>query len=145
MIKVYAAGSMTWVRGGPGGKWRSKLPHLPDVQWLIPRPTPGGTAENKFQPHVYIPHDFFNVQQCDVLLAVFEPGATERQAGTCTEVGLARAWDKPIVAVCPDETAREEFHFPLWFALTVVQTIEEAIEVIRFMAGTTGTNGGPND
>jgi nucleoside 2-deoxyribosyltransferase len=69
------------------------------------------------------------------MLVCLEPGDAPAQHGTCTEVGYAYGLGKPMIAVCPDDTAKFRFKFPLQLVLSTVSTLDEALNIISFAAG----------
>jgi len=136
---VYTCGSMTMASGGKGGLWRKDLPTIDGIEWLHPRKAPDATEANRYNPGLYRPHDAFNIlHRADMVLAVFEARAPDRQAGTCTEVGLAYAAGIAVVGVALDDEAREAFGFPLHFCDPVVGSVNEGVEYVMYANGLAG-------
>lgn len=135
MIKVYAGGSCAKMEDKEsGGEWRGDLPHISGVEWFFPTRPPNASKENNFLPSFYIIQDLVHINMCDILLFVFEEGAKVPQHGTCTEIGIGYAKGIPTIAVCPDDMVRASFSFPLSLIPSVVSTLDEAFEIIRFAA-----------
>jgi len=137
-MRVYAAGSMGGVEGKVGGEWRKKLPHIENLDWVLPIASPGLAKGRETQANYFIAADITCLNSCDLMLAVFEVGkwngGTVPMHGTCTEVGIAHASGIPIIGVCPDEEAAETYKFPLKLIPTVVNSLDEAVDIIRFVA-----------
>lgn len=140
-LLVYTAGVLTpaaWERN-----YRRKLPEIPGIKFMNPKLFPadllfedgGKTYRNLVMGAIKVGDELW-INKCDIMLVEFEDWKEtgEIQTGTSTEVGMARALRKRIVAVASTPEIRRQRHFPLAFCDTVVDTLEEAYEILRFCA-----------
>ena len=124
-ISVYTAGS-AFDLGNIGSNYRLALPKIKGIRWLHPALAPA----NKGFSFAY-PRDIIQLQESDVILAVFTKGRVQR--GTSAEVGMASIMDKVIIIVSEDEECDHELRYILAFIHTKVRTLKEALEVLEFM------------
>ena len=85
---------------------------------------------------IYGPADRIAVRNCDVLLANCD--RLEGGHGTACEIGMAVALGKEILLVCPSEETRYIWRFAVGAVPPVYDSLEEAVEVIRYAAGQIG-------
>jgi len=127
MLNVYLAGA---VRGSQG-TWRDQVPEIPNVCFIHPGARiPGGNEERRSD--LYCPADRISVQKCDILLAHCD--RLEGGHGTAVEIGMALAYGKEIFLVCPNEESRYIWRFSVGSTPTVYDSLEAALEVIRYAA-----------
>jgi hypothetical protein len=128
MLSVYLAGA---VRGSKG-TWRDRIPEIPNVRFIHPGARiPGGNEERRSD--LYGPADRISVQKCDILLANCD--RIEAGHGTAVEIGMALAYGKEVFLVCPDEESRYVWRFSVGATPNVYSSLEQAVEVIRYVAG----------
>ena len=134
MLRVYLAGA---VRGSHGA-WRDRIPEIPSVCFMHPGAAiPGGNDEQRSD--LYCPADRISVRECDILLAHCD--RIEGGHGTAVEIGMALALGKEVLLVCPTEESRWVWRFAAGCVPRVYDTLEAAVEVVRYTAGqTSGTS-----
>ena len=125
-IGVYTAGSAKDL-GNTKSNWRKTLPDIKGVRWLNPALAP----EGKNFPFAF-PRDIIQLQEAKVVLAIFNKGRVQR--GTASECGIAWALDKVLIIVSDSEENDNELRYILGFATAKVRSLEEALEIITFMA-----------
>jgi len=135
-LKVYTAG---WVPKTAEEiktttTWRADLPALRNVEWMCPRPPPGACAANRGKPDYFLPSDLHMIGKSDVMLAKFETRPDRPQFGTAAEVGYAFGIRKPIIVAYGDEPTLLRYTFAIQLAQSRVASLEEAVDIIRFMA-----------
>ena len=127
MLNVYLAGA---VRGTHGG-WRERVPPIANVCFMHPgAAVPGGDDERRMD--LYCPADRISVGKCDILLAHCD--RIERGHGTAVEIGMALGLGKEVMLVCPTEESRWVWRFAAGCVPHVYDSIEAAVEVIRYAA-----------
>ncbi len=127
MLNVYLAGA---VRGSHGA-WRDRIPEIPGVCFMHPGATiPGGNDEQRSD--LYCPADRISVTKCDILLAHCD--RIEGGHGTAVEIGMALALGKEVMLVCPSEESRWVWRFAACCVPHVYDSLEAAIEVVRYAA-----------
>lgn len=139
-LTVYTAGVLNPAK--PDLNYRATLPDIPGIAWRHPKLfTTALYKENTQEFRNLIIGamkcaDEFWIKKCDLFLVVFEDWDTEKelQTGTSTECGIARALGKTSIAVASNLATRNRRHFPLAFCDTVVDNIDEACEILQFLA-----------
>ena len=127
MLNVYLAGAVR----GTHGTWRDQIPEIPHVCFIHPGAhIPGENAERRSE--LYGPADRISVQKCDILLANCD--RIEGGHGTAVEIGMALAYGKEVFLVCPNEESRYVWRFSVGATPTVYDSLEAALEVIRYAA-----------
>jgi nucleoside 2-deoxyribosyltransferase len=127
MLKVYLAGAVR----GAHGDWRQRIPELPGVCFLHPGARlPGGDEERRSD--IYGPADRLAVRTCDVLLAHCD--RLEGGHGTAVEIGMALALGREIFIVCPTAEARFVWRFAVAATPNVFDSLEGAVEALRYAA-----------
>jgi len=119
MIKIYSGGRMP----GLDTDWRNELPRLDNIRWL--HPPYGGDANSWF------PKDVILIRQSDMLYAHFVDGYEHK--GVLTEIGIAYALGIPVV-ICASKQMQETYNFAMMCATSVVETFDEALDIIEFIA-----------
>ncbi len=128
MLRVYLAGA---VRGSHGA-WRDRIPEIPNVCFMHPGATiPGGNDEQRSD--LYCPADRLSVRHCDILLAHCD--RIEGGHGTAVEIGMALALGKEVLLVCPTQESRWVWRFAAGCVHRVYESLEAAVEVVRYTAG----------
>lgn len=85
-------------------------------------------------PSLFVERDEEDIKRCDVIL-VYTLGVetlTRQSIGTWAEVGLARAYRKPIIIVA-DHPMVTGYPFLVKWAAKIVPTLEEALAVVDFL------------
>lgn len=140
-LLVYTAGALNWKKPLEFN-YRTSLPDIEGIAWRHPKLftselyEPDSTQFRNLVIGAMKCGDEFWIKKCDIFLAVFEDfdSTGEMQTGTSTECGLARAHGKISIAVASTPDTVHRRHFPLAFCDTVVDNIEEACEILRFIA-----------
>jgi nucleoside 2-deoxyribosyltransferase len=131
MLRVYLAGLVR----GTKGNWRDRVPEIPNVLFMHPGAALPGPDEER-RSEIYGPADRIAVRQCDVLLANCD--RLEGGHGTACEIGMALALGKEVLLVCPTEETRHVWRFAAGSVPTIYNSLDEAIEVVRYAAAQVG-------
>ena len=127
MLNVYLAGAVR----GTHGAWRERMPRIANVRFMHPGAAiPGGDDERRSD--LYGPADRISVDKCDILLAHCD--RIEGGHGTAVEIGMALALGKEVMLVCPSEESRWVWRFAAGCVPHVYDSLEAAVEVIRYAA-----------
>jgi hypothetical protein len=151
MLKVYLAGAVR----GTHGAWRDRIPQIDGIRFMhpgarLPAPrrreaattagaalAPGGEHRSEeLRDEIYTPADRVAVHTCEVLLAHCD--RIEGGHGTAVEIGMALALGKEVLLICPSEESRYVWRFAAGCVPHVYESLEEAVDVLRYMAGQVG-------
>jgi len=138
--KVYLAG---YIKGGDLLEkcvaWRNKIKEecYNEVECLDPLDgkeyssiTEDG-LKSSVPPMAIIQRDYMKVKECDILVSNLDTfGGDRPMTGTLMEIAWAYHWHKPIIVITTDKNYK--FHPFIVSSATIVETIEEAIELIKY-------------
>ena len=123
-MRIYLAGNMHT-------DWRDKVASAIDgCEFLWPHKYPKDGGARGKGADVFFPRDVTLLKSANLVFCVIENEG--RNIGTAAEVGMAYAWNKPVVLVnlCPEI---QSFNFLEKAATTVCYTLEDGLEILRFL------------
>ena len=123
-MRIYLAGNMHT-------DWRDKVASaITGCQFLWPHKYPKDGGARGKGADVFFPRDVTLLKSANLVFCVIENEG--RNIGTAAEIGMAYAWNKPVVLVnlCPEI---QSFNFLEKAATTVCYTLEDGLEILRFL------------
>ena len=133
-MRIYLAGNMHT-------DWRDKVASAIDgCEFLWPHKYPKDGGARGKGADVFFPRDVTLLKSANLVFCVIENEG--RNIGTAAEIGMAYAWNKPVVLVnlCPEI---QSFNFLEKASTTVCYTLEDGLEILRFLTIDTPTHPPP--
>ena len=124
LLRIYLAGNMHT-------DWRAKVAGaVTGCVFLWPREYPKQGGPTGKGADVFFPRDVALLKSADLVFCVIEDEG--RNIGTAAEIGMAYAWNKPVVLVnlCPQILS---FNFLEKAATSVCYSLPDGLEALRFI------------
>ena len=123
-MRIYLAGNMHT-------DWRNRVASaVSGCEFLWPHKYPKDGGSRGKGADVFFPRDVTLLKSADLVFCVIQNEG--RNIGTAAEIGMAYAWNKPVVLVnlCPEIPS---FNFLEKASTTVCYTLEDGLEILRFL------------
>ena len=123
-MRIYLAGNMHT-------HWRDEVVSaVSGCEFLLPYKYPKDGGSRGKGADVFFPRDVALLKSADLVFCVIENQG--RNIGTAAEIGMAYAWNKPVVLVnlCPEIPS---FNFLEKASTTVCYTMKDGVEILRFL------------